>query len=159
MPAANAAPPHHRRAGCKPRGGLAFKPQPSQLVQRANSHIQAAKQGLRLTMWWRRYAARSFRPLPWVPRRLVTHGYCCFGATRLLQHTAGLFRKVDISREAQGIPRLRCGRQAPFSPLRMTAICDLEGRTSRMPSRTAAPSPMLRMRSRTNPVSEVRGKC
>src|SRR6266481_5592011 len=49
MPAANAAPPHHRRAGCKPRGGLAFKPQPSQLVQRANFHIQAAKQGVRAT--------------------------------------------------------------------------------------------------------------
>ncbi len=25
--------------------------------------------------------------------RLVTHGYCCFGATRLVQHTVGLFRK------------------------------------------------------------------
>jgi len=30
---------------------------------------------------------------PWVPRGLVTHGYCCFGAARLMQHIVGLFRK------------------------------------------------------------------
>src|SRR5438105_2452969 len=35
---------------------------------------------------------------PWVPRGLVTHGYCCFGATRLLQRTARLFPEDGIIR-------------------------------------------------------------
>ena len=26
---------------------------------------------------------------PWVPRRLVTHGYCCFGATRHRSRESG----------------------------------------------------------------------
>ena len=38
---------------------------------------------------------------PWVPRGLVTHGYCCFGATRLAQHTVGLFRKDGSSSKFQ----------------------------------------------------------
>jgi len=62
MPAANAAPPHHRRAGCKPRGGLAFKPQPSQLVQRANSHIQAAAP-TEPRVWLCHYVAHPFHDM------------------------------------------------------------------------------------------------
>src|SRR5205823_5607561 len=49
-------------------------------------------------MLWRRYAAFFVLSLcPWIPRRLVTHGYCCFGATRPMQRTVGLFPEDGIT--------------------------------------------------------------
>src|SRR2546421_11520103 len=36
---------------------------------------------------------------PWVPRGLVTHGYCCFGATRLMQHIVSLFPEDGMRTE------------------------------------------------------------
>src|SRR6266404_4377524 len=47
---------------------------------------------------------------PWVPRGLVTHGYGCFGATRLMQHTPGLFRKVGMTQPVSAVRALHHSR-------------------------------------------------
>ena len=44
-----------------------------------------------------RYAAGSSTGDPWVPRRLVTHGYCCLGATRLAFPSVILFAKDGMN--------------------------------------------------------------